>query len=154
MSIQESHEWAKEKAKNWGTLFDAAKTIVDRKKEYLTPPSDLLEFENPSFRGDVCSRDGDLLFHFFPTENDRFNVIVTTTVDGRQERAWSFTEQFPDILGDAFLEVFKFRERLFWDYVPELHSFVVRCAGQGDNPLRNDMIEQVLVAIKRKNNDD
>ena len=149
MSIKETHEWAKEKMTRWGELTAKTETIANRPQEKIdTPP--LLQFENPSFFGDVCRRDGDLIFHFFPTTNDRFNVKV----DVQGEKVWVFNEGFADHLGDAFIEVFKFPERLFWDYVPELNSWVVRCSGAGNNPLNDALIEQVLVAIKKKNHDD
>jgi len=149
MSIKETHEWAKEKMARWGELAEKTGTIVNRPQEKIDVPP-VLQFENPSFYGDVCRRDGDMVFHFFPTTNDRFNVKV----DVQGEKVWVFNDRFADLLGDAFIETFKFPERLFWDYVPELNSWVVRCHGYGDNPLNDSLIEQVLVTIKRKNNDD
>lgn len=149
MSIQESHEWAKEKMGRWKELTQASQTIEkEPQKKIAAPP--VLQFENPSFFGDVCRRDGDMVFHFFPTTNDRFNVKV----DVGGEKIWVFGDNFADALGDAFNEVFKFPERLFWDFVPELNSWVVRCAGYGDNPLNDMLIEMVLVGIKKKIGDD
>ncbi len=149
MSIQETHEWAKEKMSRWKELTDASKGIeAEPQKKIGAPP--LLQFENASFYGDVCRRDGDLIFHFFPTSNDRFSVKV----DVAGEKIWVFGDHFADNLGDSFNQVFKHQERLFWDYVPELNSWVVRCSGFGDNPLNDALVEQVLVTLKKKNKED
>lgn len=149
MSIQETHEWAKEKMKRWEGLTKEASSIASRPQERVLTP-DALDFENASFRGDVCNIHGDLVFHFFPTPNDRFNLVETLGT----ERTWVFPPTFADFLGDAFIEVFKRPERLFWDYVPELQSWVVRCSGYGDNPLVIELVERMLVALKKKNNED
>lgn len=149
MSIVESHEWAKEKMGRWKELTTASQGIEKEPQKRVGAPP-ILEFQNPSFIGDVCFREGDIVFHFFPTTNDRFNVKV----DVNGEKIWVFGDRFADSLGNAFLEVFKFPERLFWDYVPELNSWVVRCAGYGDNPLNMMLIEKVLVALKKQIGDD
>lgn len=153
MSIQETHEWAKKKMASWQGITDEFKKLSqgfesENPKKIATPPH--AKFENASFIGDVCRRDGDLIFHFFPTTNDRFNVKV----DVAGEKVWVFGDAFADNLGDSFNQVFKHAERLFWDFVPELNSWVVRCAGFGDNPLSDVLVEQVLVTLKEKNKED
>lgn len=143
MSRKETYEWAKEKMKEWDGLIEKTGAI-DPNQKVVVPP--YAKFENPSFCGDVVKSDGDLFFHFFPTANSLFNIEVV--VNGTKE--WNFESGFPNCLADSFLAVFKHEDRLFWDHVKELRSWVVRCAGHADNPLADDLIERVLCEIKKR----
>lgn len=133
MSIQETHEWAKERMAEWDGLAEKMRAQdpaleLGKQKRVGVPP--YAQFDNHLFYGDITIRDGDLFFHFFPKEGHPFGEI------------------FPEALGDAFTAVFKHVDRLFWDFVPELNSWVVRCAGFGDNPLLDQVADRVLVKIK------
>lgn len=145
MSIQETYEWAKDKMEKWSDLTKGKDTLQSEvNKKVIVPP--ILRFENMSFVGDVALRDGDLFFHFYPTDRAP-NVLMPVG----KEKMWVFGDKFSAHLADSFKKVFRFEERLFWDFVPELNSWVVRAAGFGDNPLHDIMIEAVLVDIKSKN---
>lgn len=146
MSIQETHQWAKEKMGKWfGAVKDKTQTELSRVNKVTSPQN--LQFSNKSFFGDVTSRDGDLFFHFFPSDDSNFNLCVENPNSGTH---WVFSHSFVDALTEAFLSVFKHEDRLFLDFVSELNSYVVRCAGFGDNPLQDDMIERTLLKIKEK----
>lgn len=139
MRIQETHKWAKEKMSQWEELskeVDKTCNIQSLKEN---------KFRNDSFFGDVTSRDGDLFFHFFPTDNSRFNLRAQS-----DQKIWIFNSGFVTSLTEAFLEVFKYEDRIFLDFVLELQSYVVRCAGYGSNPFQDEMIEKVLVGIKER----
>lgn len=142
MISKETHEWAKQKMGQWKELTQETSRIsssADKKVASTQKGS----FKTDSFFGDISSRDGDLFFHFFPTPNSRYNLCAE-----HGEVVWIFSSNFVEGLTQAFLSVFKFEERLFLDFVPELQSYVVRCSGFGDNPLQDTMIENVLIKLK------
>jgi hypothetical protein len=145
MSIQETHQWAKEKMSQWSELSNEAdKLLREGDKVKKIAPLQKYQFKNDSFFGDVTARDGDLFFHLFPTDNAKFSVW------DEEMRVWTFNKGFVDALTQAFLSVLKHEDRLFLDFVVELQSYVVRCAGFGDNPLQDEIIERILVKIKEK----
>ncbi len=145
MSIKETYEWAKEKMDQWdGLVKETGAVATEAQKKVAVPP--FARFENPSFCGDVIKQGGDLFFHFFPTANSLYNL--GSVVDSKP--VWTFETGFSTCLADSFLAVFKHEDRLCWDYVNEMHSWVVRCMGYADNPLVDDLIERVLCAIKER----
>ena len=143
MSIEDTHKWAKEKMSQWPDLAKEPCPWDGTTKGMMAARE--LKFSNDSFFGDVTSRDGDLFFHFFPTANSSFNLC---TENG--EPVWVFNSEFVNDLTEAFLEVFKFADRIFLDFVLELQSYVVRCAGYGENPFQDEMIDKVLLGIKER----
>lgn len=145
MSIQETHQWAKEKMSQWADLSkEADKLKLDGDRVKKISSLQKCQFKNDSFFGDVTSRDGDLFFHLFPTNDAKFSVW------NEKLRVWTFNTAFVNALTEAFLSVLKHEDRLFLDFVVELQSYVVRCAGFGDNPLQDEIIERILVKIKEK----
>lgn len=144
MSIQDTYNWAKEKAEHWLDTANHQSFPLDPTTKTMSSVCEL-KFSNDSFFGDVAIRDGDLFFHFFATSDKIFNRQIKPS-----NTIWTFRQDFLDALTDAFVATFKHAERLFVDFVPELQSYVVRCAGFGDNPLYSEMIERTLVKIKEK----
>lgn len=146
MSIQETYKWAKEKMSLWEEVPLSKKD--DHPQKIDTPQNH--QFKNDSFFGDVVLNNGDIFFHFFPTPNDRYNLIVDSPALSYQQsvKTWSFNSTFIESLTEAFFQVFKHEDRLFIDFILELQSYVIRCAGFGSNPLYMDMCDAVLLRIK------
>jgi hypothetical protein len=141
MTIEETHEWAKKQLGVWENLDEK----IPQEALHNFGALNFLRFENPAFRGEVALAGSDLLFHFFPTESPPNQVGV---LDG--QRFWRFSDKFSDQLAEAFLEVFKFQEKLFWDFVVEMNSWVVRVQGYAQNPFHMELIEGVLCRLKEK----
>ena len=141
MSIQETYQWAKE------TASQLEKFSKEESRANKVAALKKFQFSNNSFFGDVTIKEGDIFFHFFPSNNSISNLCLESPSIGKY---WVFSHAFMEAVTDAFLLVFKHEDRIFQDFVPELNSYVIRCAGFGDNPLQEEMIERVLVRIKEK----
>lgn len=81
------------------------------------------------YTGEVGRKGDDYLFHIYPR-------------DGLPD--------FGDLLGDAFLEVFRDKGRLFADFTPEMGSWVVRAVGFAANPLADGLSTQVFDVLDQK----
>lgn len=94
----------------------------------------------PRYRylAEIGIKDGDLIFHFFPQPEHVFPKNDRTG------------EKFEDLMGDAFLEVFPFPEKLAAGYTSELTSWGVRVAGYGNNPSVNQLVGKLLDVLDLK----
>lgn len=156
-SVQATHEWAKERRKEWEGMVSEKHPMVVKLDAELTNGGDhpvagvaFAEFKSESFTGEVGKNDdGDLIFHFWPTANDRYHTLrPAKDSEGKDIQLWCFGEPFQGILGDAFVEVFRFEEKLCWDYVPEMNSWVVRAQGFGKNFMADELATKLFVTLK------
>ena len=136
MSIEESYKWAKQQRAEWEKQEHEdvdlnALTEFKSGEDKSVRPVEFSRFSSTHFAGEVGVVGEDLIFHFFPGGSE-------------------FPENFADDLGDAFLEVFKLEERLCWDFVPELHSWVVRAAGYGQNLSRDELSNRLFTCLQAK----
>ncbi len=142
MTVQDTYEWAKKQLGVWENIQEKIPKTELNEFGALK----FLKFENQSFTGEVAPTEGDLIFHFFPTADAKFNKQIA--VEG--ERIWVFGDRFADELAQAFLDTFKYQDRLFWDFVPEMNSWAVRVQGYAENPFYLELIEGVLCRLKEK----
>lgn len=163
-SIQETYDWAKKQRSEWDGMVAEKHPMVTRLDVELTNGGDhpvasisFAKFESDSFSGEVGKNDdGDLIFHFWPSNNDRYNVLELLEVkkndDGSKENVyiWRFGETFKDILADAFIKVFRFEEKLCWDFVPEMNSWVVRAQGFGKNLMADELATKLFHDLKER----
>lgn len=85
---------------------------------------------------EVGIKDGDLIFHFFPWgESGDRSAFPVSDKSGLP---------FDDVIGDSFIKVFKFQEKLFAAYADELHSWAVKVDGYGKHHAATDLSAQVL----------
>ncbi len=84
---------------------------------------------------EIGIKDGDLIFHFYPG-------------DGPEKEPFPVSErsktQFEEVLGDSFIKIFKFQEKLSAAYTDELHSWAVKVDGYGKHHAATDLSAQVL----------
>lgn len=151
MSIEETYDWAKKVSEDFQVMAERAEDVGALNKELVgggdhqVATVSFAQFSAPCFQAEVGKVDDDLFFHFFPAENEYHSVIA-----GEGENTyWSFKEGFEDKMGDAFLAVFKHEDKLCWDFVPELHSWVVRCTGFGANVMANQLAEKLFSKLQR-----
>jgi hypothetical protein len=71
-------------------------------------PMEFHEENRKYYRGEVGKKDGHYIYHFFPKEGS------------------SFPDNFEDTMGDAFIEVFRNKERLEAAFSSEMNSWAVR----------------------------
>jgi len=153
MSIEETHDWAKKQREEWDKMATEHPMVTKLDTE-LTEGGDhpvqaiyFAKTERPSFSAEVGKNDdGDLIFHFWPTADDRYNVL--TPVNG--EHLWLFGDGFAEALAQSFLDVFKLEEKLCWDFVPELNSWVVRATGFGDNIMADDLSNKLFDILQAR----
>ena len=159
-SIEKTYEWAKEKKKEWDGMVEQEHPMVTRLDAELTSGGDhpvagisFAEFKSDSFTGEVGKNDdGDLIFHFWPTNKEPYNRAMELSPELQQkynsQYMWVFGDGFEDHLGDAFLAVFKFEERLCWDYVAEMNSWVVRAQGFGENLMADELATKLFHSLR------
>ena len=161
--MKDTHDWAKKVSKEFEIMSNTAGADdVKALNNELTNGGDhamqhvnFVRVERPSYSGEVGRIEGDLMFHFFPANNDTHSVLIhtgTETVDGEEKKyyRWDFKETFADALADAFLEVFKQQEKLCWDFVHEVNSWVVRCAGFGDNIMADQLATKLFDNLQKR----
>lgn len=85
------------------------------------------------YAAEVGKKDGDIIFHFYPTEPGAI-----------------FSDHFRDRLGDSFLAVFPHPEQLCWDYVDELNSWVVKAMGYASNPWVDGLINKLFEELDKR----
>jgi hypothetical protein len=142
MSTEENMEWARKRMEEWGDMAEAcAKMPKDR---HGFSAVGFTKIERPSFTGEVGRVDNDLLFHFWPAEDPKYSRGPN---DGG---LWEFSEIFPDALATSFLEVFRLEDRLCWDFVPEMNSWVVRANGFGRNPLAEELAQSLFAVLQKR----
>jgi hypothetical protein len=86
----------------------------------------------PHYVGEVGKKSGDFVFHFFPR------------TEGQE-----FPSYFEDRMGDAFLEVFKFEDRVKASYIPELKSWAVVAQGFALNPMAEELAQRLFQTLDR-----
>ena len=114
--------------------------------------------ERPSFTAEVGKSGRDLIFHFWPVQHDKYSRFMYTGIEhdpykiekDLENYVWVFADGFSDSLAESFLEVFKQEDRLCWDFVPEMNSWIVRAAGYGENLMKNEMANSVLDTLQKK----
>lgn len=84
------------------------------------------------------NKDGDIIFHFFPTTGINYPSSVATG------------KPFEEVMSDAFLEVFKFEDKLQAVYTEELLSWAVKVVGYGDNSSAHELCTKVIEVIDRR----
>ena len=135
MSIEESYEWAKKQRAAWDNQVGQDKYLnaLDREISFGGDHQfETIQFSKVAcehFVGEVGVVEGDLIFHFFPAGD-------------------AFGDNFSDGLAQAFLDVFKLEDRLCWDFVPEMNSWVVRASGFGSNPQHQVLAGKLFVALE------
>lgn len=87
--------------------------------------------ERPKYVAEVAKKGEDFIYHFWP------------------DKALDFT-QFENLMGDAFLEVFKFPERCASEYIPELESFAVKVSGVSANPFIDGLLPEVFKVLDER----
>lgn len=103
-----------------------------------TPPGepfDAIEFaklERPKYLGEVGKKIGDYVFHFFPLPDEEFPA------------------DFEAKMGEAFIEVFLFEDRVQSVFTPELNSWAVRAIGFATNPMSDDLALRVFPVLDQK----
>ena len=96
---------------------------------------DAIEFartEREKYIGEVGRKLGNFIYHFFPLESQ------------------PFPENFEEILGESFLEVFKFEDRVRAVFVPEFHSWAVIAVGFAVNLMSDDLAIQVFSVLDKR----
>ena len=153
MSIEETYDWAKQVGADFQVMAKRAEDVGALNKE-LTSGGDhpvsvvsFVQVDRPSFRGEVGVVEGDLFFHFFPAANEEHSELLGETDDGKY---WGFKPIFQDALATSFLEVFKQEDKLCWDFVTEMHSWVVRCSGFGNNIMANELAEKLFNNLQNR----
>lgn len=137
MSIEETYDWAKKQRALWDQQaqqdpdLGALDKEITEVSDYPVAAVEFSKFQGEAFLGEVGVVNGDLIFHFFSPDDE-------------------FLECFEDHLADAFIETFKLEDRLCWDFVPELTSWVVRATGYGDNPSREELANRLFVCLQDK----
>ena len=161
MSLEETHDWAKQVSKDFKAMAQRAEDVNALNKElegggdHQLATVQFVKVSALAFEGEVGKVDDDLFFHFFPAESEEYSDISEETVmgdDGRPvvRQFWVFKEGFEESLGDAFLEVFKLEDKLCWDFVSELNSWVVRCTGFGANIMANQLAEKLFNNLQKR----
>lgn len=92
---------------------------------------EFLRMDRPKYVGEVGKKGGDYVFHFFPKEGE------------------SLPPNFEEKMGDAFLEMFKFQDRVQSIYTEELSSWAVRAVGYANNPLADDLAIKVFDVLDK-----
>lgn len=153
-SIEETYDWAKKVRGEWEAKIAAGEDGIETLDKELSGGGDhkldpvaFARTERPSYLGEVGKVDGDLFFHFFPSDDDKYSVL--TYAGNRRDQfekeadTDNWVRVFPDVFADAlatsFIEVFKFEDKMCWDFVPEMNSWVVRVTGMADNPHADDL---------------
>ena len=139
MSIEESMKWAKERRGDWNDLNETyLNSKIGGKNKFAAVT--FAKTERPSFTGEVGKVDDDLIFHFWPSEDEDYS-----TLEGDE---WKFSSIFPDALATSFIEVFKLEDRLCWDFVEEMNSWVVRASRFGGNPMADELANRLFTALQ------
>jgi hypothetical protein len=95
---------------------------------------DIIEFAKVGrqcYLAEVGKKGSDIIFHFFP----HGDVLPSSEVAHIP---------FDEVMGDAFLDIFKFPERLEAAFSEELKSWAVRVIGYADNPAANTLCWNLL----------
>lgn len=104
-------------------------------------PMDVISFvrvERDLYNAESATKGRDLVFHFFPK------------MPGAWPTSAASNRSFEDVMGDAFIEVFKFPERLQAAFAEELDSWAVRAVGWGDNFAADVLVSRVYEALDRR----
>ncbi len=88
--------------------------------------------------GEVGRRENDLIFHFFALPNLAFPIS-----DQSQK-------SFDDVMGDAFIEVFRYEDRVEAAYSDELKSWAVKVRGYGSNLAAPELCDRLFEALDRR----
>lgn len=158
--LEETHDWAKKVADEFKTMSatEGADDVKALDNE-LTNGGDhhvntiqFVHVDRDAYRTEIGKVEDDLMFHFYPSPDPLYSIasiVETTDEEGNvsKETRYDFKELFPSALASAFLAVFKQEEKLCWDYVPELISWVVRCKGFGNNVMKNKLAEKLLDSL-------
>lgn len=95
-------------------------------------PMEFAEYLRPKYRAEIGVKGPDLIYHFFPLEEQ------------------NFPEGFADKMGDAFLEIFLLQDRLEAAPSQELNSWAVRARGFNHPLLGRDVPIRVLDVLDQK----
>jgi len=164
MSIEETYDWAKKQREEWDGMVSQEHPMVTKLDTELGKGGDhpvqaisFVKTERPSYIGEVGKNDdGDLVFHFWPTPDDQYNVLTDLgeqrTPDGgtKHDYLWVFGDIFAEALAQSFLDVFKLEDKLCWDFVPEQNSWVVRASGFGNNIMRNELATLLFDTLQKR----
>ncbi len=93
---------------------------------------EFVQMPRQRYRGEVGRKNGDFIFHFFPK-------------DGEQ-----YPQNFSDLMGDAFLEVFKLEDRVKASFVPELGSWAAIAQGFANNPGSDALALKLFMVLDQK----
>lgn len=94
---------------------------------------EFLTIERATFKAEVGKKFGDYIYHFFPVRMEKILI-----------------EDFEERLGDAFLEVFKFPERVEAAYDPEMKAWAVRANGFANNLESDKLALRVIDVLAQK----
>jgi hypothetical protein len=97
-------------------------------------PFGVIEFaktERAKYNAEVGKKAGDYVYHFFPKDG-------------------TFPPNFEALMGDAFLAVWMFPERIQASFTPELNSWAVRAVGFATNPLSDDLAISLFAVLDLK----
>lgn len=161
-NIEEAHDWAKKQREEWDSMATGHPMVsrfdmeISKGGDHPVAAISFAEFKCDSYTAEVGKSDGgDLMFHFWPTSNDKYNHLEQqVTPQGRapepRDFLWKHNSGFDSHLADAFIEVFKLEDKLCWDYVPELNSWVVRAQGFGSNLMVDELTARLFESLRAK----
>jgi hypothetical protein len=89
------------------------------------------------YNGEVGKKEKDIIFHLFP-RGDVFPSSETTHTP------------FEDVMGDAFIEVFRFEDKIEAAFTKELNSWAIRVIGFSDNPAIDVLCNRLFEALDRR----
>ena len=87
--------------------------------------------------GEVGWKGSDLIYHLYPVG------------DAKQFPASASGKPFEEVMGDAFLEVFRFTEKLEQAFSEELCSWAVRVLGMSTNVMAGDLASKLFDVLDR-----
>jgi hypothetical protein len=88
--------------------------------------------------GEVGWKGVDLIYHFYPTQSPGG---WPSSIGGKP---------FEEVMGDAFLEVFLFPEKLEQAFSEELNSWAVRVLGMSTNLMAGDLASRLFDVLDRR----
>lgn len=89
-----------------------------------------LGYKGRNYCSEVGRKGEDLVFHFFPTEEKKV-----------------FAPNFEEKMGDAFLLVYKFPDKISAAFAEELNSWAVLVKGYAANPLAEGLSSKLFLFL-------
>ena len=101
-------------------------------------PIEFAKTERELYHAEIGKKMGDYVYHFFPLPSHP------------QGPGLDFPTHFEEKMGEAFLQVFQFEERIEAVFSPELHSWAVRAKGFATNPMSDELALSLFSVLDQK----